>query len=184
MSTKFKEINAQLDIRAVCSWLGLKENNAHFICCPFHLDKRPSMRLYPDNAYCFACNTACDCIGLTAQVKGLSQTESAKLLCEVFSLPFDVPLHGDWKATTERKRDITAEMISLWCTGLKRLLALYVREMAQQGITCDWGERILDDGFLMSDTRFYSTYADSWEVNTWLKKWKQYRRGQTLSKAI
>lgn len=163
----FKGINAQLDMHAVVAWLGLKEDRAGKVLCPVHPDKHPSMKIYPHSVYCFACNASFDCIGLTAHIRNVSQTEACKMLCEAFSLPFVAPLHARQKTTPARTIDITVKMVSLWCSSLKRLLTLYVRKQAQRGIFCDWAEEILDDGLVMTDSEFFNAYTDDWRT-TWL----------------
>lgn len=161
----FKGINAQLDMHAVVAWLGLKEDRAGKVLCPVHPDKHPSMKVYPHSVYCFACNASFDCIGLTAHIRNVSQTEACEVLCRAFSLPFDVPLHSRQKSP--QKRDITVEMVSVWCEAVERLLTLYVRKQAQRGIFCDWAEEILDDGLVMTDSEFFNAYTDDWRT-TWL----------------
>ena len=173
----YKEINKQLDMHSVVSWLGLPENRAGFICCPVHNDHHESMKVYAHNVFCFACGAYFDSIGLTAHVKNISQYEASKLLCEAFALPFECSPKGREKPRKEQKRDLVAERISLWCEGLKRLLTLYVRIMAQHGLFCDWAEAILDNGFTMNDTEFFETYSERWEVFAWLETWKRYMNG-------
>ena len=51
------EIKQQLTIHQVLAHYGLQVKNNH-ICCPFHEDKTPSMRVYSDSnsVYCFSGN--------------------------------------------------------------------------------------------------------------------------------
>ncbi len=49
--------------------------------CPFHDDKGPSMRLYPDNhVYCFSCAKGWDTIGFVIERDGLGFPEAVKRL--------------------------------------------------------------------------------------------------------
>ena len=165
----FKDVNEHLDIHEVATWAGLHENKSGFILCPFHSDRHPSMKLYSKSAFCFSCGSWCDSIGLVAQVKDLSQSESARLLCEAFSLPVgDIPFYS---ARRKRQpRNLTAEMISLWSKSVKQLLTIYVRKQAQRGVFCDWAEEILDNGLIMTSTDFYEQISDDWRITTWLEK--------------
>ena len=49
---------------------GLPVNRGGMACCPFHDDRTPSMKLYPDHFHCFGCGQAGDVIDLTAQLTG------------------------------------------------------------------------------------------------------------------
>lgn len=168
----FKDVNEHLDIHEVATWAGLHENKSGFILCPFHSDRHPSMKLYGKSAFCFSCGSWCDSIGLVAQVKGISQSESARLLCEAFSLPVgDIPFH---LARRKRQpRNLTAEMVSLWSKSIKQLLTRYVRKQARRGVFCDWAERILDEGLILPEEDFYKLYAEDWSVETWLNEAKK-----------
>lgn len=44
--------------------------------CPFHKDTHPSMKLYDDHFYCFACGAHGDVIDLTAKLLGLNLSEA------------------------------------------------------------------------------------------------------------
>ena len=54
--------------------------------CPFHDDHRPSLRLYDDHFYCFACAAHGDVIDLTAKLLGVSALEAIRHLEEDFGL--------------------------------------------------------------------------------------------------
>lgn len=162
----FKDLNEHLDIHEVATWAGLHENKSGFVLCPFHSDRHPSMKLYSKSAFCFSCGSWCDSIGLVAQVKDLSQSESARLLCEAFALPVeDIPFHS--VREKRQPRNLTAEMMSLWSKALKQVLALYLRKQARRGVFCGWAEEILDDGLVMTDSEFFNAYTDDWRT-TWL----------------
>lgn len=172
----YKEINKRLDMHAVVSWLGLKETHSGFICCPVHDDHHASMKVYSHNVFCFACSSHFDSIGLTAEIKGLSQRQACKVLCETFFLPFEYTSHSSQKP--KQKQDCVAERISLWCESVIRGLTIYVREMAGHGIFCEWAEAVLDNGFAMTDDEFYNTYSGDWRLMIWEETWAKYRLGQ------
>ena len=51
-----KEIKSRLTVLTVLSYYGLKPNKNNMLSCPFHDDKKASMKIYPETntAYCFA----------------------------------------------------------------------------------------------------------------------------------
>ena len=60
--------------------------------CPFHDDHHPSLRLYDDHFYCFACAAHGDVIDLTAKLLGISVPEAIRRLEEDFGINTDADL--------------------------------------------------------------------------------------------
>ncbi len=65
---------------------GLKVSRSSMACCPFHDDRHPSLRLYDDHFYCFACAAHGDVIDLTAKLLGVSAPEAIRCLEEDFGI--------------------------------------------------------------------------------------------------
>ena len=53
---KISEIKARLTIDQVLSHYNLSANKNKMLCCPFHDDKEPSMKMYPETntVFCFS----------------------------------------------------------------------------------------------------------------------------------
>ena len=66
---------------------GLPVNRGGMACCPFHDDRTPSMKLYPDHFHCFGCGQAGDVIDLTAQLTGQNARDAAGRLATDFGIP-------------------------------------------------------------------------------------------------
>ena len=78
---------------------GLPVNRGGMACCPFHDDRTPSMKLYPDHFHCFGCGQAGDVIDLTAQLTGQNARDAAGRLAADFGIPLQTgeyapPLHA------------------------------------------------------------------------------------------
>nr|WP_278416209.1 CHC2 zinc finger domain-containing protein [Mediterraneibacter faecis] len=58
------------------------------VCCPFHSDKSPSMKL-DERYYCFGCGATGDAVDLTAKLFGIGLREAAVKLAEDFGLNYD-----------------------------------------------------------------------------------------------
>jgi len=56
------------------------------ICCPFHVDSRPSMKLYSgtSSAFCFACHKSFDVIDFAIRLRRLNFEEAVEFLLENF----------------------------------------------------------------------------------------------------
>ena len=50
-----EEIKQSYSMRQILDRYGLVPNRAGFICCPFHKEKTPSMKIYKDSFHCFGC---------------------------------------------------------------------------------------------------------------------------------
>lgn len=78
---------------------GLPVNRSGMACCPFHDDRTPSMKLYPDHFHCFGCGQNGDVIDLTAQLTGLNARDATGRLAADFGIPLQTgeytpPLHA------------------------------------------------------------------------------------------
>ena len=71
---------------------GLTISRSCMAHCPFHDDHHPSMRLYDDHFYCFACAAHGDVIDLTAKLLGISVPEAIRRLEEDFGIGTDANL--------------------------------------------------------------------------------------------
>lgn len=71
---------------------GLTVQRNGMALCPFHNDTHPSMKLYDDHFYCFACGAHGDVIDLTAKLLGLNFKEAVHQLAVDFGIsPNDDP---------------------------------------------------------------------------------------------
>ena len=61
------------------------------VCCPFHNDRTPSMKLNDDYFYCFGCGIHGDVIDLVARLFNLSSYDAAKKLAYDFGIDPDKP---------------------------------------------------------------------------------------------
>ena len=42
-------------VKEAAEYYGLEVNRDNMVCCPFHADRTPSMKLNEDYFYCFGC---------------------------------------------------------------------------------------------------------------------------------
>ena len=72
-------------------YYGLEVNRGNMVCCPFHNDRTPSMKLNEDYFYCFGCGATGDVIDLVAKLFNLSSYDAAKKLADDFGIDPDKP---------------------------------------------------------------------------------------------
>ena len=105
----FGAVKAAVTPRMAAEWYGLPVRQGNMICCPFHDDRTPSMKLNEDYFYCFGCGAHGDVIALTAQLFDLAPVEAAKKLAADFGITGQKPSilaklqRGASQAETERR---------------------------------------------------------------------------------
>ena len=71
-------IKDRLTMREVLLRYGYEPNRANFICCPFHSEKTPSMKIYKQNYHCFGCGEHGDIVSFVQKLFGLSFPDTLK----------------------------------------------------------------------------------------------------------
>lgn len=84
--TIFEAVKSTVTPMQAAESYGLTVNRGGMICCPFHSDKNPSMKLYDDHYYCFGCQESGDVIHLTARLFGIANLDAAKKLSDDFGV--------------------------------------------------------------------------------------------------
>ena len=87
----FESVKAAATVRQAAEHYGLKIGQGNRVCCPFHADRTPSMKLNEDYFYCFGCGTSGDVIDLVAKLFNLSSYDAAKKLAYDFGIDPDKP---------------------------------------------------------------------------------------------
>ena len=87
----FDTVKAAVTPRMAAERYGLPIQQGSMVCCPFHADRTPSMKLNEDYFYCFGCGTHGDVIALTAQLFDLPPAEAAKKLAADFGITEQKP---------------------------------------------------------------------------------------------
>ena len=93
--TFFETVKNSVTVKQAAEHYGCKVNRGDMICCPFHDDRHPSMKLNEDYFYCFGCGTTDDVIDFVARLFGLSSYEAAKKLAYDFGMDPDKPPGSD-----------------------------------------------------------------------------------------
>ena len=82
----FQVVKENVTARQAAEQYGLKVNKNGMVCCPFHDDRHPSMKV--DKGFCcFACGAKGDVITFVVDSFHLAPLEAAKKLAEDFQIP-------------------------------------------------------------------------------------------------
>ena len=159
----FQEVKARVTARQVAERYGLKVRRNGMVCCPFHNDKHPSMKI-DRNYYCFACGAKGDAVNYVAVLFGLSQLEAAKKINKDFSL--GIPIGKTEKSrkqysgvrekvkisTKEERIQFVQKKIDKWAKDAVNVLLRYLRWMEfwkefykPESMEAEWNPLFVED---------------------------------------
>ena len=136
----FQKVKERVTARQVAEKYGLKVRQNGMVCCPFHNDKHPSMKI-DRNYYCFACGAKGDAVNYVAILFGLSQFEAAKKINEDFALGIPIGKQEVRKKrepevrkkekvpTKEERMQFVQKKIDKWARYAANVLLRYLRWM-------------------------------------------------------
>ena len=64
----FETVKSQITVKQAAEHYGFTPNRSAMICCPFHNDRTPSLKLNDTYFYCFGCHATGDVIDFTARI--------------------------------------------------------------------------------------------------------------------
>lgn len=86
MSSIFEAVKAAIPLPEAAKRYGLDASGSGMICCPFHEDHTPSMKLYEDHYYCFGCGRHGDLVDLLSELFCIPPYEAACKLADDFGV--------------------------------------------------------------------------------------------------
>ena len=89
--TIFEAVKTTVAPRTAAEHFGLSVSRNGMVCCPFHDDRHPSMKLYEDHYHCFGCQANGDVIAFTSKLFGITPLEAAQKLAADFGIREDRP---------------------------------------------------------------------------------------------
>ena len=89
--TIFEAVKSTVTLRMAAEHFGLNVGRNEMVCCPFHDDRHPSMKLNEDYFYCFGCEAKGDVIEFTSKLFGITALEAAQRLNADFNIQKDKP---------------------------------------------------------------------------------------------
>ena len=87
----FDTLKARVTVQQAAAHYGVKVDRSGMCRCPFHSDKRPSMKINETYFYCFGCHTTGDVIDFTARLFDLSPLDAARKLAADFGIDPNTP---------------------------------------------------------------------------------------------
>lgn len=84
-------IKDRLTMREILEHYGYKIDKKGFMCCPFHNEKTPSMRIYDKDFHCFGCQEHGDIVSFVQKLFNLSFPETLRRI----DADFGLNIYGD-----------------------------------------------------------------------------------------
>lgn len=128
----YQKVKESVTMQQVAEYYGLSVNRKGLCLCPFHNDKNPSLKIYPNGKgfYCFTCGTGGDQIKFAALYRGASNYEAAKELVAAFGIPISIPVTYRDKREAELRQRRRREEAS-FLAETKKILSDY------RGLLCE-----------------------------------------------
>ena len=93
---------------------GYTPNRAGFICCPFHAERTPSLKLYERTYHCFGCGAHGSVIDFVGELFNLSPLDAAKKLNADFCLHLTEDPPGHEEQELHRKAREARTLFEEW----------------------------------------------------------------------
>ena len=93
----YQKIKSAITIRQVGEMYGMEPDRHGMVCCPFHSDSDPSMKLNDNYYYCFGCGANGDAIALLPPKRGLTDEQRADIAYCLRVLTDYLDLLHDWR---------------------------------------------------------------------------------------
>ena len=156
----FETVKNNVTATDVVSMAGYKPNRSKMICCPFHNDKHPSMKV-DQRYFCFGCGAKGDAIDFVANYYGISLKEAAEKIASEFSLSYDNSRDSDCvqKEVVSKKNEY-----QMWAEKKRELIAQLSRIREQlRKMKIEYAPKDREDSnwsplFVLAETEF--TYVD------------------------
>ena len=89
--TIFEAVKTTVTPRMAAEHFGPSVSRNGMVCCPFHDDRHPNMKLYEDHYHCFGCQANGDVIAFTSKLFAITSLEAAQKLAADFGIREDRP---------------------------------------------------------------------------------------------
>ena len=126
------EIKNSTTMTEVLSMYGLRPNRKGFICCPFHKEKTPSMKIYDKSYHCFGCNESGDVFSFVQKYLDVDFKEAFEILGGNYSHDPNEslkherrPIETDNEKETVTEPDEFRSILAQTLTVIDELIATY-----------------------------------------------------------
>lgn len=148
-------VKSNISCRMFAEHIGLNVNRNGYCCCPFHGEKTPSLKIYPNEKgwYCFGCHAGGDVINMAKLYYDTSFRDAVNRLASEFGLqPAENGLKSDSNGLLSAVKRAKAKSLKESKERLKSALeaeywASFDKWLANERIIGDYAPKSLDEEF-------------------------------------
>ena len=135
-----EEIKQSHSMREIVESYGIKVNRSGMCCCPFHKEKHPSMKVYKDSCYCFACNKSWDIFSFVMDYKECDFKTAFFLLGGEYERPTKTSQIAIYHAKKQREKRQSDEIKMREKERINNTMIHATRELFNQSepLSDDW----------------------------------------------
>jgi len=81
----------EIDLQALAAdYVTIKRSGPQYLClCPWHKERNPSCRIYPDHVHCYTCGKHASAIDWVMHLEGIGFSAACRVLSERTGVPLD-----------------------------------------------------------------------------------------------
>ena len=150
MSDIFKFVKNYVTAKDVVIHYGFRPNRSNLICCPFHNDKHPSMKV-EKRFFCFGCGAQGDAIDFVSNYFGIGLKEAAEKLLGDFGITLmPEPSSKRTKSYSTsmvqyQKKRPELTQITRRLLQYKDMLATRIQALAPKTMDEEWSDAFVDE---------------------------------------
>ena len=101
----FQAVKQSVTTRQAAEHYGLRVKRNGMVCCPFHQDRTPSMKL-DERFYCFGCGAKGDVIDFAAALLNIGKKDAAVRLAEDFGVAYEKKTYAAEKNSSKTTKKV------------------------------------------------------------------------------
>jgi len=132
----YQRIKEAVTMEAALADYSITPGRGGWAICPMHSDRHPSLKVYKDGYYCFACGSGGDVITFVARMEHATNAQAAAILMARHGLSAQ-PSYEESRAAIQRREALEAhKALDRWASGARDILCAARR--AEGGRYSQW----------------------------------------------
>ena len=162
----FDSVKQSITTKQAALHYGFKPNRSNLICCPFHRDRTPSMKV-DERYFCFGCGATGDVIDFVSGIFRLNCTEAAIKIAEDFGILYEYQRSMNETNRTKKKifqqpviyeedkfKKRVTKAIGV-CSDYRRMLIEFQKRFSPKAMDEEWDERFVYAGMKIPYLEYY-----------------------------